>query len=437
MEIKEITNVTLPSLQVLDFGISTLNFDEQALLILRWARLRKSKMVCLANVHMLMEAHCSQAFSAVLQRADLITSDGMPLVWVLKAMGVSTQQRVAGMDLFLTLCELASLSNVGIFFLGSHGKVLEKIRIKLEQEYPNLKISGMKPLPFRPLVESEDNALVEQINNSGAGIVLVCLGCPKQEYWMAEHIGKIQAVMIGVGAVFPVYAGIQKHAPKIIRENGMEWAYRLIQEPQRLWPRYRQTIPPFIYLATKQVMRHVRSQLLTSLPIQSNFILGNQIEQNVLANPMNLDMVPAKIGEILVRNHLVNEQHIALALSKQKSNKQKLGEILLAEKIITEPELNYYLCNQQTTLKSLLVQRKMISSKKMEKFSKEVDLNEDKLFNSFLLNKKIISENLLKILLAEKYLRIKGFWLNVNRLEEVSILTNTIEGNCFDIAPQF
>jgi N-acetylglucosaminyldiphosphoundecaprenol N-acetyl-beta-D-mannosaminyltransferase len=112
----------------------------------------------------------------------------------------------------------------------------------------------MEPLPFRPLTQAEDNAIIQKIHDSGAGIVLVSLGCPKQEYWMNQHKDKIQAVMVGLGGVFPVYAGIHKRAPLWIRNLGLEWFYRLIQEPRRLWKRYRTTIPPFIWLAFRQLL---------------------------------------------------------------------------------------------------------------------------------------------------------------------------------------
>ncbi|MCA1994329.1 MAG: WecB/TagA/CpsF family glycosyltransferase, partial [Coleofasciculus sp. S288] len=109
-------------------------------------------------------------------------------------------------------------------------------------------------LPFRPLTQEEDEALIQKINESGAGLVFVSLGCPKQEYWMAQHKDKIQAVMLGVGGVFPVYAGIHKNAPRRVKEFGLEWLYRLVQEPRRLWGRYSKTIPPFIWLALKQLL---------------------------------------------------------------------------------------------------------------------------------------------------------------------------------------
>jgi N-acetylglucosaminyldiphosphoundecaprenol N-acetyl-beta-D-mannosaminyltransferase len=112
----------------------------------------------------------------------------------------------------------------------------------------------MEPLPFRPLTQAEDEALIQKIHESGAGLVFVSLGCPKQEYWMAQHKNKIQAVMLGVGGVFPVYAGLHKRAPRRVREWGLEWLYRLIQEPRRLWKRYFETIPPFMWLAIKQLL---------------------------------------------------------------------------------------------------------------------------------------------------------------------------------------
>jgi len=244
----------LPTRKVLDFSITALRFDEQVQTIINWAKTRESKTVCVANVHMLMEAYWSLDFANVLRSADLVTPDGMPLVWMMRRMGAHYQDRVAGMDILLALCELAQTQNISILFLGSQSEILSKMRKKLDKEFPQLKIAGMEPLPFSPLNETEDEALMKKINSSGAGIVLISLGCPKQEIWMAQHKGKIQAVMIGVGGVFPVYAGIRKRAPRIMRDLGLEWLYRWIQEPRRLLVRYTKTIPLFIWLAAKQLL---------------------------------------------------------------------------------------------------------------------------------------------------------------------------------------
>lgn len=248
------TQAFRPTLNIIGSPVTCLPFKEQIETILRWGSDRLSKYVCVANVHMLTEAYWHPELSTVLHNADVVTPDGMPLVWMMRLLGVSEQDRVAGMDILLALGELAPECNIKIFFLGSEAKILEKMREKLEQKFPQLQIAGMEPLPFRPLTAQEDAAIIDKINNSGAGIVLLSLGCPKQEYWMYQHINKIQAVTIGLGGVFPVLAGIQKRAPLWVRELGLEWLYRLIQEPRRLWGRYKTTIPPFIWLAMKQLL---------------------------------------------------------------------------------------------------------------------------------------------------------------------------------------
>jgi N-acetylglucosaminyldiphosphoundecaprenol N-acetyl-beta-D-mannosaminyltransferase len=251
-----VPELDLPVRNLLSIPIGAIPFDEQMSLIIEWARLHQSKMVCLANVHMLMEAYWNEKFALMLKKADLISSDGMPLVWMLRLMGVHNQERVAGMDVFLKLCHLTPQNGVSLFFLGSEPQILKRIEENIKREFPNVQIAGMESLPFRALTASEDKDLIERLNNSGAGVVLVCLGCPKQENWMAQHQDKVKAVMIGVGAVFQVYAGIYKRAPRCIRDLGLEWFYRLIQEPKRLWYRYLQTIPLFVYLAFKQLIEH-------------------------------------------------------------------------------------------------------------------------------------------------------------------------------------
>jgi N-acetylglucosaminyldiphosphoundecaprenol N-acetyl-beta-D-mannosaminyltransferase len=222
-----------------------------------------------------------------------VTPDGMPLVWMMRWIGASPQTRVAGMDIFLALCQSAPLHGIKIFFVGSQSAILERMRNRLEQQFPYLAIAGMEPLPFRPLSPAEDEALIDKIHQSGAGLVLIALGCPKQEYWMAQHQGKIHAVMVGVGGVFPVYAGIQKWAPAWVRQLGLEWLYRLIQEPRRLWNRYSRTIPPFIYLALRQLL----TARLKTMPINPDLAQPAQAltqasiayEQALLVNSSNFE----------------------------------------------------------------------------------------------------------------------------------------------------
>lgn len=243
-----------PSRRIIGFPVTALPFDQQIQLLLQWAKSYLSKVVCVANVHMLIEGYQHSSFAEVLREADLLTPDGMPLVWMLKLMGVSRQDRVAGLDILDAVCQLAPSQNVSVFFLGSQQTILDRIKQRLEQEFPNLDVAGMEPLPFRSLTVQEDEAIIQQINNSGAGIVFISLGCPKQEIWMAQHKGKVKAVMVGLGGAFPVYAGLHKRAPLMIRSTGLEWLYRLVQEPQRLWRRYFDTIPLFIWLAGRELL---------------------------------------------------------------------------------------------------------------------------------------------------------------------------------------
>lgn len=256
-------------IDVVGSPVTALHFEAQINLILEWAMSKISKFVCVANTHMLVEAHWNPEFSSLLKDADLITPDGMPLVWMLKLMGFRNQNRVAGMDILLSLCKLAPLRKISIFFLGSETTTLEKMKNKLTYEFPNLQIAGMEPLPFRPLTHAEDEAIVQRIHDSGAAIVLVALGCPKQEYWMSQHKDKIKAVMIGLGGAFPVFAGDKKRAPYLIRDLGCEWLYRFRQEPARLLRRYGTTIPTFIWLASKQLLK------LLYYNVKRNFGLGS------------------------------------------------------------------------------------------------------------------------------------------------------------------
>ncbi|EKU97430.1 exopolysaccharide biosynthesis protein, WecB/TagA/CpsF family [Leptolyngbya sp. PCC 7375] len=240
---------------VIGFPVTAEPFEAQINTMLGWARQRLSKVVCVANVHMLVEAKYNEGFAWVLHRADMLTPDGMPLVWLTSRLRKRKQDRVAGMDIFLSLCEKASKENISIFFLGSTPDVLWSMEQRLKREYPNLKIAGMVSPPFRPLTRDEDTALVKEINDSGAGLVLISLGCPKQEWWMHQHKGRIQSVMVGIGGVFPIFAGEKKWAPVWVQKNGLEWLYRLVQEPGRLWKRYAKTIPLFLLLAFKQLVK--------------------------------------------------------------------------------------------------------------------------------------------------------------------------------------
>jgi N-acetylglucosaminyldiphosphoundecaprenol N-acetyl-beta-D-mannosaminyltransferase len=250
-------HLNIPTIDIIGSQITALSLQDQINTMVKWGQSKLSKVVCIANVHMLIEAHYNPFFGAVLQNADLVTPDQMPLVWMLRFLGVGHQDRVAGIDVLEGVCRLAQETGVGVYFLGSQDSILEEMKPRLNRDFPKLKISGITSLPFRPLTDEEDRTLVHTLNQSGAGIVFVSLGCPKQETWMSQHKGQVSAVMIGLGGAFPVYAEIHKRAPKVIREAGLEWFYRLINEPRRLWKRYVTTIPLFVWLVSKQLLEGI------------------------------------------------------------------------------------------------------------------------------------------------------------------------------------
>jgi N-acetylglucosaminyldiphosphoundecaprenol N-acetyl-beta-D-mannosaminyltransferase len=275
------TPITVQS--VIGFPVTALSFQKQVEWILTWAQQRLSKVVCVANVHMLTEASWDPSLASVLYEADLITPDGMPLVWMVEWLRRSPQDRVAGMDLMQSVCQAAMEQNVSVYFLGSESAVLHRMKNRLMREFPALKIAGIEPLPMLSLPIDVDAAVVQRVNASGAGIVFVSLGCPKQEKWMMAYRHGIDAVMIGVGGVFPIYAGLQHRAPTFIRTAGLEWLYRLVQEPQRLWKRYSRTIPPFVWMACKQLW-HARQQSASQTmapPVASVQAMGRSAPQSV------------------------------------------------------------------------------------------------------------------------------------------------------------
>lgn len=246
---------SLPTQSVIGFPVSSLSFDEQTRTIIRWAQAGLSKFVCVSNVHMLMEGRWQKEFAQVLLGADLLTPDGMPLVWMTSWMKRRTQDRVAGMELMMALCEQAQAADISLFLLGSEPEILSTIQQQLSQDFPKLQVVGTLSPPFRPLSIEENAAIAHKVNASKAGLVFVSLGCPKQEIWMHEHRGQVNAVMVGLGGAFSVYAGIKQWAPEWVRNLGLEWLYRLMQEPGRLWKRYATTIPPFLWLAFKQIVK--------------------------------------------------------------------------------------------------------------------------------------------------------------------------------------
>ena len=222
--------------------------------IIALGRERDSSYVCVANVHMVIEAHDDPRYAHIVNGANLVTPDGMPLVIALRLLYGIRQDRVAGMDLIGDIFKAAEKENLSVFFYGSELRVLDRIRDRIRKEYPNLAIAGMRSPPFRELSREEKEDDLDRINRSGANILLVALGCPKQEQWMAENRGRIRAAMVGIGAAFPVFAGTRRKAPEWMRRISLEWLFRLGQEPTRLWRRYIYTNSKFLALLLRDLL---------------------------------------------------------------------------------------------------------------------------------------------------------------------------------------
>ena len=233
----------------------------------RWilTPVKSGRMVCVANVHMAMECHDDADFAATVAAADLVVPDGMPLVWMLRRTGWPDQTRVYGPTLMQELCTAAAPAGVPIALYGGQTSDLATLQQRLPTCHPGLHLSFCKAPPFRPLEPAEEAADCAAICASGARILFVGLGCPKQEQWMArnrEHLPGI--VAIGVGAAFAFHAGRVRQAPAWLQRLGLEWLYRLAVEPRRLWRRYVYHNPRFIVAALRQLWRARRAPRSTA-----------------------------------------------------------------------------------------------------------------------------------------------------------------------------
>lgn len=222
--------------------------------IIEAARQRKAGMVCFANVHMVVEARRNPEFALAVNSAEWIAADGVPLTWALKGFFGYRQERVAGMDLMPDLLRQAARENIPVFFYGSTPDVLKRATQACYQQFPNLQIAGQLSPPFRALTPDEEDEVVAKITESGARLVFVALGCPKQEQWMARMKHRIPAVLLGIGGALPLLAGEQLRAPLWVRQMGLEWIFRLIQEPKRLLNRYLVTNSLFVYYVFQRAL---------------------------------------------------------------------------------------------------------------------------------------------------------------------------------------
>jgi N-acetylglucosaminyldiphosphoundecaprenol N-acetyl-beta-D-mannosaminyltransferase len=223
--------------------------------ILEWARQRQSGYVCFATVSGIMESYDSQEYRAVLDNAHLVTSDGMPLVWLLRALGASGAKRVYGPDLVPLILDAAAGAGIPVgFYGGSSETALCRLVAFAATRFAGVRIAYAKAPPFRPTTIEEDQQVIDEINSAQVGVLFVGLGSPKQDFWMHTHKGRINAVMLGVGAAFDFLAGTKPQAPRWMQRSGLEWLFRLASEPKRLWRRYLKNNPRFVVLALAQLL---------------------------------------------------------------------------------------------------------------------------------------------------------------------------------------
>ena len=236
--------------KVIGTFIDALSWNESIERIIEWGKQRQSKCVCLCNVHSSVTATNDENLATALSHSDMVLPDGAPVAWVLRRKGYRDQTRIAGPDLMERLCKALKNTDTGVYLFGASEETLVKLKDALTQKHPGLKILGALSPKYGDWSKAEEKKYIEKINQSGAGIIFVGLGCPKQEIWMANNRENIQGVMLGVGAAFDFHAGMIKRAPMIIQKAGFEWLHRLLSEPGRLWKRYLVTNSIFLYRAT-------------------------------------------------------------------------------------------------------------------------------------------------------------------------------------------
>ena len=244
-----------PSRYVLGMRVDGTSYREAAEAIADLVSAGDGGVVCVSNVHMVMEAFDDPEFQGIVNSADLVTPDGVPLVWALRMLGVEKAERVYGPSLLPMVCELARERGLSVGFYGGSAGVLDELVRRMGERFPGLDVSFVWAPPYRALSAEEDQKTIDGIEASGTKILFVGLGCPKQERWIAEHRNSLSCVMLGVGAAFDFYTGHKAQAPAWMQVAGLEWLFRLCREPRRLWRRYLYHNPRFVFHFIRQLAR--------------------------------------------------------------------------------------------------------------------------------------------------------------------------------------
>ncbi len=243
--------------ELLGISITTGTYQSILTQIIDLTKKRTKGYICFTNVHMTIETLNDKSFRNIVNEATMAVPDGMPIAKGIQIKYKQKQARIPGMDILPEIIKLADQNKLSIFILGSSNKNLEAVKKKIKHQFKNIKVAGtFSPMVTEDMPQEEIDEHLKIINDSKPHIVVVALGCPKQEKWMARNYKNINALLLGLGGAVDVYAGAQRRAPQFLQKMGLEWTYRLFQEPKRLWKRYLYTNTYFLYKAIPEIIRH-------------------------------------------------------------------------------------------------------------------------------------------------------------------------------------
>jgi len=234
---------------VMGLAVDAIEYDVAVDLIIKFALSRPTHYVCVASVQDIVLAQQDGRFRRIVNQADLVTADGWPVYWSMRRQGFQQSGKVTGPDLMLGVCERGIESDLKHYLYGGASEVPELLTNSLQESYPGINIVGSHSPPFRALTAEEDDRIVNEINQCKADVLWVGISTPKQQYWLEEHIDRLDVgVILTVGAAFDFHSGRIHRAPVWMQNSGLEWLYRFIKEPRRLGPRYVKFIPQYLYL---------------------------------------------------------------------------------------------------------------------------------------------------------------------------------------------
>jgi N-acetylglucosaminyldiphosphoundecaprenol N-acetyl-beta-D-mannosaminyltransferase len=237
---------------ILGVGVSAINMAQALERMDGWVRDRSPHYVCVTPAHAVMDVYRDKALRQIYNQSGLTTPDGMAIVWLMKWYGHSHVERVYGPDLLQAVCAQSAKSGYRHYFYGAGTGVAQMLSKKLQARFPGLQVVGEESPPFRPLTPEEDIEVVARIRNARPDFVWVGIGSPRQEHWMSDHLLSLDVpVLVGIGAAFDFISGNKPQAPRWMQRSGLEWLFRLLSEPRRLWRRYIQ-YPKFVVLAVLQ-----------------------------------------------------------------------------------------------------------------------------------------------------------------------------------------